>query len=116
MDVHRGQAARALENCRRAIDDYNAIIDCKIEWRAMESITIRNLDEQTKERLRVRAAHQGRSMEDEVRNILRAAVAKDTMTSRNLAQAIRKRFEPLGGVDLELPARERMREPPRPGK
>lgn len=82
----------------------------------MASITIRNLDEQTKERLRIRAAHQGRSMEDEARNILRSAVAKDTATSRNLAQSIRQRFAPLGGVELELPAREPMREPPKPSR
>ena len=43
----------------------------------MPSITIRNLDEQTKERLRVRAARRKRSMEDEARNILRAAVLED---------------------------------------
>lgn len=78
----------------------------------MASITIRNLDEQTKERLRIRAAHQGRSMEDEARNILRAAVAKEATTSRSLAQSIRKRFEQIGGVELELPAREPMRDPP----
>ena len=82
----------------------------------MASITLRNLDEQTKERLRVRAARQGRSMEDEARNILRAALAKDTKTARNLAQAIRQRFEPLGGVELEVPVREPTREPPRPSK
>jgi plasmid stability protein len=82
----------------------------------MASITLRNLDEQTKERLRVRAARQGRSMEDEARSILRTALAKDTKTVRNLAQAIRKRFEPLGGLELELPVRESMREPPRPSK
>jgi len=55
-------------------------------------------------------------MEDEARNILRSALAKDATASRNLAQAIRKRFEPLGGVELELPMREPMREPPGPGK
>jgi antitoxin FitA len=82
----------------------------------MASITIRNLDEQTKERLRVRAAHRRRSMEDEARNILRAAVAEDAVTPRNLAEAIRRRFQPLGGVELRLPARDRMREPPKPGK
>ena len=43
----------------------------------MASITIRNLDEQTKARLRVRAAHLKRSMEDEARNILRAALAEE---------------------------------------
>lgn len=82
----------------------------------MASITIRNLDEQTKERLRVRAAHQGRSMEDEARNILRTAVARQTATPRNLAQAIRDRFGPLGGVELALPAREPMRKPPQPSR
>lgn len=80
----------------------------------MASITIRNLDEQTKERLRVRAARQGRSMENEARNILRVAAAKDTSAPRNLAQAIRNRFGPLGGVELELPERELMRKSPQP--
>jgi hypothetical protein len=35
-----------------------------------------------------------------------------SITIRNLAAAIGARFQPLGGVDLELPAREPMREPP----
>jgi len=43
----------------------------------MASITIRNLDEQTKSRLRVRAAHHKRSMEEEARHILRASLAED---------------------------------------
>jgi plasmid stability protein len=82
---------------------------------AVASITIRNLDEQTKERLRIRAAHQGRSMEDEARSILRAAVAKEAATSKNLAVAIKKRFERFGGVAIEAPEREAIREPPRFG-
>jgi plasmid stability protein len=81
----------------------------------MASITIRNLDEQTKARLRVRAAHRKRSMEEEARNILRAALAKETATPRNLAETIRQRFQPLGGAELRLPVREPMREPPKPG-
>jgi len=82
----------------------------------MASITIRNLDEQTKARLRVRAAHHKRSMEDEARNILRAAVAEGAATPANLAEAIRGRFASLGGVELRLPTREPMREPPTPAK
>jgi len=78
----------------------------------MASITIRKLDEQTKARLRVRAAHRKRSMEDEARNILRAALAKETTTPRNLAEAVRRRFRPLGGVELRLSVREPTREPP----
>ena len=80
----------------------------------MASITIRKLDEQTKTRLRIRAAHHKRSMEDEARNILRAALAQDAPKPRNLAEAIRQRFAPLGGVELRLPVREPIREPPKP--
>ena len=78
----------------------------------MASITIRNLDDDVKARLRIRAAGNGRSMEEEARLILRAAVGPKTRTA-NLASAIRARFAPLGGVELELPAREPAREPPR---
>ena len=77
----------------------------------MASITIRNLDDDVKTRLRVRAADNGRSMEEEARLILRDAVAR-RKPPRNLAAAIRARIAPLGGVDLELPPREPGREPP----
>ena len=80
----------------------------------MASITIRNLDDETKERLRVRAAHRRRSMEEEARNILREALTGKTTSQRNLAAAVHKRFAALGGVDLEIPLRESMREPPQP--
>ncbi|HYC47446.1 MAG TPA: plasmid stabilization protein [Burkholderiales bacterium] len=82
----------------------------------MASITIRNIDEATKDRLRVRAAHHKRSMEDEVRNILRAALSEEPPARHNLAETIRRRFQPLGGVKLGLPPREPMRDPPKPGK
>ena len=81
----------------------------------MASITIRKLDESTKQRLRVRAAHHKRSMEDEARNILRTALADDVSTPQDLAHAIHRRFKPLGGIDLQLPGREPTREPPKPG-
>lgn len=78
----------------------------------MASITIRNLDENLKARLRVRAAHHGRSMEDEARDILRTALASERHTSRNLVQLIRRRFTAIGGIELEIPSREPTREPP----
>ena len=78
----------------------------------MASITIRNLAEGLKNRLRIRAAQHGRSMEQEARDILRAALDEETTPSQNLASAIRSRFAPLGGVDLDLPPREPTREPP----
>jgi plasmid stability protein len=80
----------------------------------MASITIRNLEDDLKRRLRIRAAEHGRSMEEEARAILRHAVAEPA-TPRNLAASIRARMAPLGGVELDLPAREAMREPPRFG-
>lgn len=79
----------------------------------MASITIRNLDPVIKERLRVRAAEHGHSMEAEARNILANAVGAERSREVNLAEAIRRRFAPLGGVDLELPPREPARDPPR---
>jgi len=79
----------------------------------MASVTIRNLDERTKARLRVRAARHGRSMEEEARTLLRTALLEDTVAGGNLADAIRARFRRLGGVELRLPAREPMREPPK---
>jgi plasmid stability protein len=65
-----------------------------------------------KRKLRLRAAQQNRSMEDEARDILRTALAQQPVQAGNLADAIRKRLEPLGGVELSLPARGPMREPP----
>ena len=78
----------------------------------MASITIRNLDETVKRKLRLRAAQRNRSMEDEARDILRTAVTQEPTQHGNLADAIQRRIEPLGGVDLPLPARGPMRDPP----
>lgn len=79
----------------------------------MASITIRNLDDDVKTRLRVRAAENGRSMEEEARVILREAVDREEVPVKGLGTAIHERFKPFGGVELELPPREPMREPPR---
>jgi antitoxin FitA len=80
----------------------------------MSSITIRKLDPAVKERLRIRAARHGRSMEAEARRILQAALsASGASPVRNLYERIHERFARLGGVDLELPLRDEAREPPR---
>jgi antitoxin FitA len=79
----------------------------------MSSLTIRNLDDGLKRRLRVRAAEQNRSMEEEARDILRRALAAPSPAPDNLADAIRRRVaEAGGGVDLELPPRGSVRDPP----
>ena len=79
----------------------------------MATLTIRNLDAALKERLRVRAAQHGHSMEAEVRDILQDTLNEPELPAVNLYQRIRSRFAPLGGVDLELPPREPAPEPPR---
>lgn len=77
----------------------------------MASIVIRRLDEKTKSRLRIRAAHHGRSMEEEAREILRSALTAGPHANANLADAIRKRFAAFGGLVLELPPRDDIRTP-----
>jgi plasmid stability protein len=80
----------------------------------MSSITIRNLDPAIKERLRIRAAEHGHSMEAEARRILQSALKGQTRKpTRSLYDRIHDRFAAIGGVDLELPPREPGREPPR---
>ena len=79
----------------------------------MASITIRNLDDEVKARLRVRAANNGRSMEEEVRLILRTAVEPGAVPAKGLGTAIHELFKPFGGVELQVPLREPMRELPR---
>lgn len=82
----------------------------------MASITIRRLDESVKARLRVRAAHHGRSMEEEARAILGLALGTERFEEANLADSIRSRFAAVGGVDLPQVPRERLRRPPRLGR
>ncbi len=83
----------------------------------MASITIRQLPESTKRKLKIRAAQHGRSMEQEAREILSAELSKPVSpnktpkTGADLVKAIREIFEPLGGVDLEIPPREPIRDP-----
>ena len=78
----------------------------------MASITIRNLDDDVKTRLRKRAAGHGRSMEEEARLILADAVEREAAPAKGLGTALHKLFKPYGGVELEVPPREPMREPP----
>lgn len=78
----------------------------------MASILIRKLDDSVKSRLRIRAARHGRSMEEEAREMLKAALNEEKPPSLNLAESIRRYIDPLGGVDLAIPARQRIRRPP----
>ncbi|MCP3729311.1 hypothetical protein M9978_02620 [Sphingomonas sp. MG17] len=77
----------------------------------MASMTIRNIDDALKSRLRIRAAHHGRSMEDEARDILRSALSSGTDRTPHLVDRIRERVARVGGIDLADVRREAMREP-----
>ncbi|MGD0394742.1 MAG: Arc family DNA-binding protein [Acidimicrobiales bacterium] len=70
----------------------------------MAAVSIRNLDDTVRERLRVRAAAHGRSMEAEMRAILIEAV-REPDDDEDLLEALAARFGELGGVDLDLPPR-----------
>ena len=83
---------------------------------SMATLTIRQLDEKTKTRLRVRAAHHGRSMEEEAREILRSALRASPAGKQNLSDAVRRRFAEFGGLELELPPRDAAREAPKFGE
>jgi len=74
----------------------------------MATLTIRNIDPEVQKRVRVRAAENGRSMEAELRQIIKDAVSVNTakIEEVNLAEAIRQRFAQYGGVELEIPPRE----------
>ena len=70
----------------------------------MAAISVRNLDDRVKERLRIRAAHHGRSMESEIRAIIEEAV-RESDDADGLFQTMLDRFSQIGGVELELPPR-----------
>lgn len=74
----------------------------------MSTLTVRNLDDDLKTRLRVRAAQNGRSMEAEAREILRTSLT--TPPRAGLGTRIHSRFAGLGLDELEIPGRD---DPPR---
>ena len=78
----------------------------------MSSITVRNLDESIKNSLRVRAAGHGWSMEQEVRQILKQAVAPEQAGQLSFAERINRRFVGMDVESLPVPARQTTRTPP----
>ena len=78
----------------------------------MATLTIRNLEDPLKSRLRLRAAARNRSMEEEARQILRAALQEPSLPTPDLGARIRARFAALGDVQLPIEARDPVRPPP----
>lgn len=79
----------------------------------MANLTIRNLDEATKQALRVRAAQHGVSMEEEARRILRSAL-EDARSPARLGSHLRERFREVADEAFTLPERQMPRQPPQP--
>lgn len=77
----------------------------------MASITIRNIEDELKERLRIRAARHGHSMEEEARTILRRAVGG--ISGPELLDLSEDLFGKKHGIELEPPSRASEREVPR---
>ena len=88
-------------------------VSSQTEVQAWPLYTVRNLDERLQQRLRLRAAQHGHSLEDEVHDSLRAALGQEEAPVRNLGTALHELFKPFGGVELDIPPREPMRDPPR---
>ncbi len=77
----------------------------------MTSITVRNIEDDLKRRLRIRAAEHGHSMEEEARRILRSALGEELApaedSEKGLGTKIHELFAPIGGVDgIEFPKLE----------
>ena len=78
----------------------------------MASITIRHLDNELKQRLRIRSAEHGRSMEEEARDILRTTLYLENHRLNNLTNTIHNRFAGISNTELPISSREMIREPP----
>lgn len=96
----------------------NAIIDCSgrscvlnqgTAGQSMANLTIRDLDATVIRSLRIRAASRNRSMEEEARQILRAALLEGPSPAGDLVSRMRTRFVGPGDVELTIAKREPLR-------
>ena len=90
--------------------------DDRLPTQSGNAVTVRGLTPQLKARLRVRAAHNGRSMEAEARAILEAALSAPDDETIDLGAFARGLIAPIGGIDLALPSRGPQRQPPELGE
>ncbi|WP_137179378.1 FitA-like ribbon-helix-helix domain-containing protein [Roseomonas sp. AR75] len=78
----------------------------------MAQLIVRNLDDSIRDRLRRRAERKGRSMEEEVREILRAAAAEDVESQAGLGTRIAAHFAGIGLTEEEARGIEELRGAP----
>ena len=72
----------------------------------MASMLIRNLDDDVKGRLKLRAKRHGRSLEAEVRSLLQDAAKKEDAPVKGLGTQLVELFEEFGITELQLPLRQ----------
>ncbi|KXP02625.1 Arc family DNA-binding protein [Tsukamurella tyrosinosolvens] len=72
----------------------------------MATLTIRNLPDHVRDRLRIRAAHNGRSMEAEARMILEESLVEPGSVDLSWVEAIIELGNEFGGIELDIPPRE----------
>ncbi len=89
-----------------------AMTNDRLPTQSGNAVTVRGLTPELKARLRVRAAHNGRSMEAEARAILEADLSAPDDETTDLGAFARGLIAPIGGIDLELPSRGPPRQPP----
>ena len=89
--------------------------DDRLPTQSGNAVTVRGLTPELKGRLRVRAAHNGRSMEAEARAILESALSAPDDETTDLGAFARGLIAPIGGIDLALPSRGPQRQPPELG-
>jgi plasmid stability protein len=77
----------------------------------MGSLTLRNIDDTLKAKLRLSAAENGVSMEEEARKILRLYLLEQR-GSAGIGSRISRRFAAAGGVNLPDTRRSQPRKPP----
>ncbi|MDO9202541.1 MAG: hypothetical protein Q8K34_15715 [Hydrogenophaga sp.] len=78
----------------------------------MAALTIRNVDDALKTQLRIRAAHNGVSMEEEARRILRDALSRANITAKPMGQRLLGCFAAVASPDFSTPPRQTARTPP----
>lgn len=78
----------------------------------MTTLTLEAIDETLTARLRLSAARHKRSLEEEALAILHKALAVESDSGQSLVASIRTKVEPFGGVELDIPPREAIRQPP----
>jgi antitoxin FitA len=77
----------------------------------MAMLTIRNLDDRLKAKLRLQAARNGRAMEAEVRHILAQALSDEVNEDAPFGTRIHERFKQFQLKELPLPKRSAARAP-----